>query len=150
MSLETLVRPLVHRPFRPPAPALPVAPEDKPEQGVAVLRGLGGKLIDLSFSETHSWSRSKSVEKKRVVDRERVYQKETDGTINRENFVDVERMKKLWMVEGDGTETQYQFGVPDYHAPDRYNIEVLEKDVTIINANAPEPEGDIEEGGTPP
>jgi len=153
MSFETLVRPFVYRPIRPPAPALPVVPEDTPEQGIAVLRGLGGKLIDLSYSETSSWSRSKAVETKRVVDVERVYQKDPASgkkAVNRENYVDIERMKKLTMQNGNGTKSEYMFTEPDYLAPDRYNIETLEKDVTIINPQAPKPAGDIEEGGTPP
>jgi len=143
MSFETLVRPFVSRPIRPPASALPVAPEDKPEQGVAVLRGLGGKLIDLSYSEAHSWSKSKPVEVNRHVAVERVYQKVRDPvtgreTINKENYVDIERMKKLKMREGDGTETEMHFAEPLPDDPKRDNIEIIIPEEVIPNPVVPE------------
>ena len=136
-DFEVFVRPFVWRPVWPPAPALPVPPEDTPEQGVAVLRGLGGGLIDMSYSETQSWSKSRSVETQRQVDVERVYQKEKnpDGTetINEENYVDIERVKKVWMQEGTGEITPMHFATPPADDPKRNNIEVLETDVIIKN-----------------
>jgi len=146
MSFEGFTRPFQWKPVWPPAPARPVAPEDKPEQGVAVLRGLGGKVIDLTRSETSSWSKSRAVEKERTVARERVYQKKNDGTIEKENFVDVERVQKMTMQEGDGTERKYMYAEP---APVP-NIETLEI-VRITNQNAPPPEpptGTAEEGSS--
>jgi len=148
MSFEGFVRPFVAPPIRPPAkpPVLPF--QDTPEQGVAVLRGLGGKLIDLTFSETSSWSKSHAVETERVVDRERVYQKKPptpehpEGEIERENYVDVERIRKLTMQDINGQLLKYDYALPSRSD----NVEVLEEKVTIKNPDAPPPEG----GGTAP
>lgn len=142
MSFELIVRPFIEPAIRPPArpPVLPF--QDTPEQGVAVLRGLGGKLIDLTFSETSSWSKSRAVEVSRVVDEERIYQKEKDAagkvTINKENYVDVERVKKLTTQEANGEWRELQLAEPPPEGRD--NIEVIREDVYIPN---PRP-------GTPP
>lgn len=122
MSFEVFVRPFIAPAIRPPAkpPVLPF--QDTPEQGVAVLRGLGGKLIDLTFSETSSWSRSRNVEVERTVAVERVKQKEPDGTINEENYVDVERVQKMTTRDGRGVETQYFYAEPEPQP----NVEILE------------------------
>ena len=137
MSFETVVRPFISTPIWPPASAQPVRLEDTPEQGVAVLRGLGGSLIDMSYSETQSWSKSHVVETQRLVDVERIYQKEEqpDGTerINEENYVDVERVKKIWTQEGNGEITPTRFADPPANDPKRDNVEVLERDVIIKN-----------------
>jgi hypothetical protein len=144
-GLEVVVRPVVFPNIR-PMPARSLAPEDDPEKGIATLSGASGALIDLAFSETQSWSKSKMVETKRRVDVERVKQKEKDPTtgeetINEENYVDVERMNKLWERDGKGVVTERRFAEPDYQAPERDNIEVLEKDKMIINANLPPESG---------
>ena len=146
MSFELFVRPFVTPPIRPPArpPVLPF--QDTPEQGVAVLRGLGGKLIDLTFSETSSWSKSRAVETQRTVTRQRVYQKENDGTVNKENFVDVEHVTEMEMQEGDGTLRYEYYADP----PEEINIETLEANVTIPNPNAPPPEPVSGSGDTTP
>jgi hypothetical protein len=128
MSFEGFVRPFVAPPIRPPAkpPVLPF--QDTPEQGVAVLRGLGGKLIDLTFSETSSWSKSVNVEVERTVAVERVYQKkpptpeQPKGEIEKENYVDVERVQKMTTRDGSGVETQYKYAEPEPQP----NVEILE------------------------
>ena len=128
MNFETFVRPFVFRPFRPPAPALPVLPEDKPDQGVVVLRGLS-ELIDLTYSETSSWSKSKNQEKQRTVDRQRIYQKQEDGTINKENFVDVDTMKKVEMMDnGTGEPSIWVYAEPRQSD----NVYTLQPDVVYV------------------
>lgn len=141
MSFELFVRPFIEPPIRPPAkpPVLPF--QDTPEQGVAVLRGLGGKLIDLTFSVTQSWSKSKATEVERTVTRQRVYQKEKNPAtgkeeVNKENYVDVEHVTKMKMQEGNGT-LRYEYYTEPPESP---NIETLEVNVTIPNPDAPPPE----------
>jgi hypothetical protein len=138
VSFEVFVRPFVAPAIRPPAkpPVLPF--QDTPEQGVAVLRGLGGKLIDLTFSETSSWSRSNSVEVERTVTRKRVYQKNPDKTVNRENFIDVEEATRMKERDGNGVVTERWFIPP---SPSD-NVEILEEDVLIRNPDV----ADVEEG----
>jgi len=148
MSFEGFIRPFVAPPIRPPAkpPVLPF--QDTPEQGIAVLRGLGGKLIDLTFSETSSWSKSVQVETQRTVDRERVYQKKDPtpeypkGEIERENYVDVERVRRLEMQDGNGQLLKYDYALPSRSD----NVEVLQENVTIKNPNVPP----VESGGAAP
>jgi hypothetical protein len=90
-GLEVVVRPVVFPNIRPPAARM-LAPENDPAQGIATISGTGGKLIDLP----HSWSASHSETKqqqetKRQYNVEKVYQVDDNGTINRDNFIEVER-----------------------------------------------------------
>jgi hypothetical protein len=141
-GFEVIVRPVVFPAIR-PAPARPLAPQDDPEKGVAVLSGLGGKLIDLSFSESASWSKSRPVETRRNVATERIYQKKPPtpehpkGELEKENYIDVERMRRLEMQEGDGTKKLYYYADPPM--PRDFNIEVLEPDKWILNPTQPAP-----------
>jgi hypothetical protein len=95
-SFEVVVRPAVLPNIR-PAPKQSLPPQDDPEKGFAVIRGNGAKQVDLSNSWSVSASTSNRKEEKRRVDTARVYQKEEDGTINRDNFVDIEIPNKVWM-----------------------------------------------------
>lgn len=106
--LESIVRPVVVPNIR-PAPARPKAPDDDAARGVCVLNGSSGGLIDLSISSSDSISRQRSNELKRRYDEVRVYQREDDGTVNRENFVDVEVVNRLWLQAGDGTIQKARF-----------------------------------------
>jgi hypothetical protein len=99
-GLELVVRPVVFPNIR-PAPARMLAPESNPDQGFAVIKGTGGNLIDLP----HSWSASHSETKqqqetKRMYDVEKVYQVDDNGEINKKNFVEVERLKKVRLDDG--------------------------------------------------
>lgn len=98
-SFEVVVRPAVLPNIR-PAPKQSLPPQDDPEKGFAVIRGNGAKQVDLSNGWSVSASTSQKKEEKRRVDTARVYQKEEDGTINRDNFVDVEIPNKIWMKGG--------------------------------------------------
>src|SRR5262245_24926330 len=95
-GFEIVVRPAVFPNIR-PAPAQPVPSADDPEQGFAIIRGNGGKQIDLPYSYSSSSSSSQHTEIKRREDEARVYQKEDAGTINRDNFVDIRVANKIWM-----------------------------------------------------
>ena len=143
MSFESFVREYVLPQIRPaPPPAIPF--QDTPEQGVAVLRGLGGKLIDLTFSETSSWSKSRPVEVERVVDVHRVKQKLPDGTVNEENYVDVESVRELTMRGGDGTRTVSRYAP----VPEDIHIEPIEVGKKIPNPELP-PEPSSSGGAAP-
>jgi hypothetical protein len=97
---EVIVRPVVFPNIR-PAPARALAPEANPDQGIAVLNGSGGKLIDLPRSWSASTSqRVEQKETKRQYDTQRVYQKDKDGTINKDNFFDLEHLKKVRLDDG--------------------------------------------------
>lgn len=131
MSFEPFVRPYVVPSIRPAVPQL-LPPEDNVEQGIAVLSGLGGKLIDLSQSQQGSVSRSHPVETQRTVTTQRVYQKKDDGTIEKENFVDVEHTTEMKMREGDGSIKRYVYANP----PQANNIETIETGTVYVNEGA--------------
>lgn len=132
-GFETIVRPVVFPVIR-PARARVLAPADDPEKGVATLSGSGGGLIDLSFSESASWSRSRQVEAQRTVRVKRVKQKEEDGTINEENFVDIEEVKELRMVDAGGVEIRQQYAEPE----EQDNVEIIVPEKVIPNPVTPE------------
>jgi len=127
MGLEVVVRPVVLPNIRPATPRV-LLPSGSPESGLAVLSGGGGKF----FGTSHSWSFSISqqtphAETKRQVDVLRVHQKNDDGTINQDNFIDVEQMKKVSARNnsGDVLKVIYQ----EMAQPD--NVEVRESNKTI-------------------
>jgi hypothetical protein len=64
-------------------------------------------------------------EETRVVNKERVYQKDKNGKINKSNFIDVERLKKVRFNNADGA-TKVLYADP----PKLPNVETLETDVT--------------------
>lgn len=128
-TFEIVVRPAVVQGFR-PHETLPVKSLPDPGQGVAAIMGGSGQAITLNKSEQGSWSRSKPVEVKRTVTRQRVYQKEPDGTVNKDNYVDVDHTTKMTMDEG-GAQKQYIYAPPK-EAP---NIETLETGIVIPNEN---------------
>ena len=92
-GLEVVVRPLIFPDIRPrPRPALP--PQDDPTKGFAVIQG--NPAVSTSFSQSWSLSSSHSnpVETERRVDEARVYQMDDDGTVNKENFIDIQVAKQ--------------------------------------------------------
>ena len=98
-GLEVVVRPVVFPNIR-PAPAQSLPPADDPEKGFAVIRGNGGKQVDLTNSYSASVSSGSLREAKRRVDVARVYQKTDDGKVNKDNFVDIEVANKIWKEGG--------------------------------------------------
>ena len=95
-GFEVVVRPVVLPSIRPQrAQSLP--PQDNPDEGFAVIRGNGGIEVTLSNSYSANTTVPGQKERKREVDEARIYQKTSDGTINKENFVDIKVAKKIWM-----------------------------------------------------
>lgn len=125
-GFEVVVRPMILPDIRPGPPRVLPATKD-PTSGIATITGSGGSLIDLTFSESHSSSRSHAVEKKRTVDVERIYHKDDQGNVDKSQFIDTERVKKLVMDEA-GVEKKYNYAKP----PERDNVEILETDKVLI------------------
>jgi hypothetical protein len=143
-GFEVVVRPVVFPNIR-PAPAQSLPPADDPEKGVCTIHGNPATQVDFTVSWSSSQSKSHNVETERRVDEVRVYQEEDDGTVNRDNFVDIQvanRIKsrggKKPAVDGSGP----GFGTPGVGGPeaseqriDYYrkveeakNIEIQERD----------------------
>jgi hypothetical protein len=131
-GFEVIVRPVILPDIRPSRPRI-LPQQDDPSQGIATLSGSGGSLIDLSQSESHSWSRSIQKEKKRKFNKERIYKKDDAGTVDKSTYVDVERLKWLQTLDGAGVSGSIRYADP----PERDNVEVLEKDQVRINEDAP-------------
>jgi hypothetical protein len=128
-GFEVIVRPVVFPNIR-PAPPRVLAPVSDPMQGIAVISGSGGKLIDLQ----HSWSVSVSrqrphQESKRQFNKERVYQVEQKpggATImHQDNYVEVERLKRV-RLETDQGPIKVLYSDP----PKVDNVVIIEADKT--------------------
>ena len=98
-GFEVIVRPSVLPNIR-PAPAQTLPPADDPEKGLCTIRGNPAKEVTVTSSWSNSTSRSHQVETQRRVDTARVYQENDDGTVNKDNFVDVEVANKIWTRGG--------------------------------------------------
>jgi len=130
-GFEVIVRPVVFPNIR-PAPPRVLAPEDDPTQGIAVISGSGGKLIDLP----HNWSVSVSRQKPhqeavRQYDEERVYQVDEQGNINKQNYVDVERLKKV-RLNKEGGPYKVLYADP----PPRANVKTQQTNLTRLPPGA--------------
>lgn len=124
-GFEVIVRPVVFPNIR-PAPPRVLPPEDDATKGIAVISGSGGKLIDLP----HNWSVSASYQQPhqeavRQVDKERIHQVDEKGKINKKNYIDVERLKRVRFDTDEGP-IKVLYDDP----PKADNIETLETDVT--------------------
>lgn len=123
-GLEVVVRPVVLPNIRPAAPRV-LAPADDPEQGIVTLGGSGGRLIDLPYHFTSSVQRQlPHYEQERTFDVEKIKQKDKDGKVNEDNFVEAERMKRVKLVSSGGDEREYYFADP----PKEDNIETVKTD----------------------
>jgi hypothetical protein len=123
---EVIVRPVVFPNIR-PAPPRVLAPEDDPTQGIFVLSGGGGGLIDLPRNWSVSVSKQFHYESRRVVDKERVKQVNDDGTISQDNFIDVDRMKKVRLETETGP-----IGMIYHDSAAQSNVDILESNVLHI------------------
>jgi hypothetical protein len=124
-GFEVIVRPVVFPNIR-PAPPRVLPPEENSEQGLVVIKGSGAKQLSASYSWSVSVSRQRPhKEAKRQFDKERVHQKDKDGKINKKNYIDVERLKR---VRFDTEEGPYKVLYAD--PPKTDNVETLETDVT--------------------
>jgi hypothetical protein len=125
MGLEVVVRPVVFPNIR-PAPPRVLAPEDKADQGIAVITGGGGKFVSLSYSFSHSMSAQLAHrEGVRQFNKERIHQVDENGNINKTNFIDVERLSRIRFDTADGP-IKVIYADP----PRADNIEVRQSDVT--------------------
>jgi hypothetical protein len=125
-GFEVVVRPAVLPNIR-PGPARVLPPADDATKGICTIGGSGGGLIDLQYSFSASYSsNSPEHETKRQVDNERVYQKDEKGNINKKNYVDVERLKKVRFDTERGP-VKMIFSNP----PNPDNVKTLEKNKTI-------------------
>lgn len=127
-GFEVVVRPVVLPNIRPQR-AQPVVPQDDEDRGVVRFGGSSGQLIDLSLSDRSSYSRSRAKETKRRFDEARIYKKDDAGNVDRDTFVDVEVMNKVWLDNGDGTEITRRYA----NVQERDNIEILRRNVTRTN-----------------
>lgn len=128
-GFEVIVRPAVLPNIR-PAPARVLPPQDSPEQGICVIGGSGGALIDLPYSFSASYSSSAPhQESKRQFDKERVHQVTTDAggatIMHQDNYVEIERLKRVRLETAAGPIKVF-YSDP----PQRDNVVTLEKDVT--------------------
>jgi hypothetical protein len=131
-GFEVIVRPVILPDIRPSRPRI-LPQQDDPSQGIATLSGSGGGLIDLSQSESHSWSRSIQKEKKRKFDKERIYKKDdATGEVDKSTYVDVERLKWIQTSDGIGVSSSVRYADP----PERDNVEILEKDQVRTDKDA--------------
>jgi hypothetical protein len=145
-GFETIVRPTVFPDIR-PAPAQPVPPQDDPKQGFCTITGSSGKTLDLPYSYNMSSDQSRPVEMKRRVDQVRVYQKDDDGKVNKDNFVDINVATKMWMSDAGASisgaieqsrqafKTYFYGPPPDQGEPgsENDNIEVRRRGLIIKN-----------------
>jgi len=111
-GLEVVVRPVVLPNIR-PAPARSLPPADDPDKGFCVIKGNGGHHVDLTYSHSMSMSKSIPVEKERRVDEARVYQMDEDGTVNRDNFVDIEVANRIKSEGGNAPAVDDSAGGPE-------------------------------------
>jgi hypothetical protein len=92
---------------------------------MVVIKGSGPGSVGASRNWSVSVSRDKPhKETKRQYNTERIYQVDQDGKINKSNFVDVERLKKVRMEATEGPFRQL-YSEP----PPRANVETIETDM---------------------
>ena len=128
MGFEVVVRPAILPDIRPP-PAQALLPADAPDKGIAVLSGSGGGVIDLPWSQTSSWSRSRQVEVKRHYDKVRVYASNPDGTFNRDEYIEYEVLTSIEYLQNGETAIGQVFARP----LESEGVEVIERGLSRMN-----------------
>jgi hypothetical protein len=149
-GFEVVVRPVVFPDIR-PQPARSLPPADDPEQGFCTIHGNPASIGNASFSYSINTSKSKSVETERRVDTARVYQKDDDGKVNRDNFIDLDVPNKIKSRGGKQPAANSNLkpdGKPNYggqmthgdllvnyykRIKEADNIEILERDIIKKN-----------------
>jgi len=128
-GFENIVRPSVFPNIRPtPTPSVPQ--KDDPNKGKAVITGSSGKIIDLPYSYSVSSTQSRPTERQRRVDVARVYQQDDSGTVNKDNFVDINVANKIWMRDANIDTTHFYTPVQETD-----NIEIKERNKIVKNPN---------------
>lgn len=128
MGFEVVVRPVVFPDIR-PAPAQPVLPADDPTKGFATISGNPAKTIQVSESYSSSASSNTRTEVERRSDEVRVFQKNQDKTINKDNFVDMKVPNRIKMKGGDGFEGPGPGWYYYKEVEETDNVEMLRKDI---------------------
>jgi hypothetical protein len=131
-GFEVVVRPVVFPNIRPASPRV-LLPEDASEQGIAVINGSDGKLIDLSASEQSSWTRTHLVEAKRRYDKVRVPYSRPDGSIDWSRYTEFEVIKEVDFFEGN-KHTRHRYA--DFKEPPDGSALIIEKDMVRKNSGA--------------
>jgi hypothetical protein len=128
MGFETVVRPVVFPNIR-PAPARALRIEDAPDKGLAVITGGSNSVVDLPFSFSSSWSKSRMVEVKRTYDKARIYYTNPDGTLDKSKYWEFEVLRSIQYLENGTTAIGAQF------APfqELENVEIIDKGLTREN-----------------
>ena len=160
-KLETIVRPVVFPNIR-PAPPRVLPRENDPDKGFAVIRGNPATHIDLPYSYSMNATSTRTDEIERCSELVRVYQKDKDGKVNKDNYVDLEVANKIVSKGAKGPQGDdgkpFVAGVPKDTAPAptistaRYkkvkkadNLEILDPHVCVrTNLDEPEDSGDDE------
>jgi hypothetical protein len=139
-GLEVVVRPVVFPNIR-SAPARVLPPEDDPEKGICTIGGGGPGSAGSSASWSVSVSRQKpQQESARQYQVERVYQKDGNDTtksggraggakINRNNYVDVERLSKVRLNTSDKDGQDIAIKVIYADPPPADNVEIIGTDL---------------------
>jgi hypothetical protein len=157
MGFEVFVRPVIFPNIRPAATPQPVSPSSSdPTQGWCTIKGASGEVATFSDSWSMSLSKSRAVETRRTSDLARVYQQDDDGTVNKDNFVDVKVPSKIMdkggqqrsqSVQVDPNQPGQAFADDGYtplirisyykKAQETDNIEIKKRNITDDNPDAP-------------
>ena len=128
MGFETVVRPVVFPNIR-PAPARALRIEDAPDKGIAVITGGSNSVVDLPYSYSGSWSKSRMVEVKRKYDKARVYYSRPDGSIDKSKYWEFEVLRSIEFLENGSTAIGQQFAPMQ----DLDNVEIIDRGLTREN-----------------
>lgn len=130
MAFETFVRPVVFPNIR-PIPTQAFQSGDDPTQGLAIIRGASPKTLTLNYSKHFTTSKSQAGEQSRRVDTMRVFQKNDDQTVNRDNYVDLDVPTRISMREGQD-DKRYDYARMETSD----NVELKKRDKFIRNPKA--------------
>lgn len=115
MGLETVIRPVTSRDFRPTAKPLVAPSDDNP----ITIDGGTAQLIALNHSANYSWSHQSETEVERTYDVMRIHNPDDE-----DQFVDDEVITKIKLRGADGSIRKVRYNDP----PAQDNIELLSED----------------------
>lgn len=122
MGLETIVRPVTSKDFRPTAKRSLPPTDDNPVS----FDGGTGRLIDLNHSANYSWSHTVERETERTYDTLRIHNPDDSS-----QFVDDEVITKIRYRNWDGNIRKVRLTDP----PEQDNIEIISRDNTRSNSD---------------
>src|SRR5580765_4972174 len=128
MGFEVVVRPAVFSNIRPPA-ARALSIEDAPDKGIASISGGNSQLVDLTYTMSSSWSRSRMVEVIRHYDKARIYYTRPDGTLDRDQYWEFEVLRSIEFLENGTTKIGQQFA--PFQELD--NVEIIDRGLSRKN-----------------